>query len=108
MILQPVVENAIKYGIKPFGDGGILQIRASREGETVRIFVSDSGFGLSQEETEEINREINRQVIKESDHIGLSNVNQRISIMFGEAYGVMVRSKINDGTTVELTIPYLQ
>ena len=108
MILQPVVENAIKYGIKPFGDGGSLKIRASQEGETVRIFVSDSGFGLSQEETEEINREINRQVIKESDHIGLSNVNQRISIMFGEAYGVVVRSRINEGTTVELTIPYLQ
>lgn len=108
MILQPVVENAIKYGIKPFGDGGSLQIRASHVGETIRIFVSDSGFGLTQEETEEINREINRQVIKESDHIGLSNVNQRISIMFGDAYGVVVRSKINEGTTVELTIPYLQ
>lgn len=108
MILQPVVENAIKYGIKPFGDGGSLQIRASHVGETIRIFISDSGLGLSQEETEEINREINRQVIKESDHIGLSNVNQRISIMFGDAYGVVVRSKINEGTTVELTIPYLQ
>ncbi len=108
MILQPVVENAIKYGIKPFGDGGSLRIRASHVGETIRIFVSDSGFGLSQEETEEINREINRQVIKESDHIGLSNVNQRISIMFGDAYGVVVRSKINEGTTVELTVPYLE
>lgn len=108
MILQPVVENAIKYGIKPFGDGGSLQIRALRVNDTVRIFVSDSGFGLTQEETDEINRVINSQVIKESDHIGLSNVNQRINLMFGDAYGVKVSSKINEGTTVELTIPYLQ
>ena len=108
MILQPVVENAIKYGIKPFGDGGVLQIRAVRAGETVRIFVSDSGFGMTQEEADEINRVISSQVIKESDHIGLSNVHQRINLMFGDRYGVMVRSKINEGTTVELTIPYLQ
>ena len=108
MILQPVVENAIKYGIKPFGGGGSLQIRAIRVGETIRIFVSDSGFGLTQEEADEINRAVNRQVIKESDHIGLSNVHQRINLMFGDQYGVTVRSKINEGTTVELTIPYLQ
>lgn len=108
MILQPVVENAIKYGIKPFGDGGSLQIRALRVNDTIRIFVSDSGFGLTQEETAEINRVINSQVIKESDHIGLSNVNQRINLMFGDQYGVTVSSKINEGTTVELTIPYLQ
>lgn len=108
MILQPVVENAIKYGIKPFGDGGSLHIRALREGDTVRIFVSDSGFGMTQEEADGINRVIRSQVIKESDHIGLSNVHQRINLMFGDRYGVTVRSKINEGTTVELTIPYLQ
>ncbi len=108
MILQPVVENAIKYGIKPFGDGGSLQIRAIRAGETVRFFVSDSGFGMAQEEADEINQVIRSQVIKESDHIGLSNVHQRINLMFGDQYGVTVRSKINEGTTVELTIPYLQ
>lgn len=108
MILQPVVENAIKYGIKPFGDGGSLHIRAIRAGETVRFYVSDSGFGMTQEECDEINRVIRSQVIKESDHIGLSNVHQRINLMFGDQYGVTVRSKINDGTTVELTIPYLQ
>lgn len=108
MILQPVVENAIKYGIKPFGDGGVLQIRAVRAGETVRVFVSDSGFGMTQEEADEVNRVIRSQVIKESDHIGLSNVHQRINLMFGDQYGVSVRSKINEGTTVELTIPYLQ
>lgn len=108
MILQPVVENAIKYGIKPFGDGGVVEIRAIRANDAVHIFVSDSGVGLTQEETDEINRVINSQVIKESDHIGLSNVNQRINLMFGDEYGVTVSSKINEGTTVELTIPYLQ
>ena len=105
MILQPVVENAIKYGIKPFEDNGKLTIRASCEDDTVVISVCDSGFGLSEEETEEINMTINKQIIKESDHIGLSNVNQRINLMFGPKYGVLVKSKIGDGTKVELRIP---
>lgn len=105
MILQPVVENAIKYGIKPFEDSGKLMIRANCEGDAVVISVSDSGFGLTEEETEEINMTINKQIIKESDHIGLSNVNQRINLMFGQQYGVRVKSKIGDGTKVELRIP---
>lgn len=46
------------------------------------------------------------KVIKESDHIGLSNVNQRIILAFGEEYGVTVQSKRNEGTTVELVVPY--
>lgn len=105
MILQPVVENAIKYGIKPFEDSGKLMIRANCEGDAVVISVSDSGFGLTADETEEINMTINKQIIKESDHIGLSNVNQRINLMFGPQYGVRVKSKIGDGTNVELRIP---
>ena len=105
MILQPVVENAIKYGIKPFDYNGNLSILARGIDDTVILSVSDSGFGLTEEETEQINIAINRQIIKESDHIGLSNVNQRINLMFGSQYGVTVKSKIGQGTTIELKIP---
>lgn len=105
MILQPIVENAIKYGIKPYDYNGSLSINASCSEETVILTVCDSGFGLTEEETEQINKEINRQVIKESDHIGLSNVNQRINLMFGSQYGVSVKSKIGQGTTIELKLP---
>ena len=103
--VKNLIENAIKYGIKPFEDSGKLMIRANCEGDAVVISVSDSGFGLTAEETEEINMTINKQIIKESDHIGLSNVNQRINLMFGPQYGVRVKSKIGDGTNVELRIP---
>ena len=108
MILQPVVENAIKYGIKPFDYNGVLRIFARRLDDSILIAVCDSGFGLTDEETEQINMTINRQIIKESDHIGLSNVNQRINLMFGPQYGVTVKSKIGEGTTVELRVPLSQ
>lgn len=106
MILQPVVENAINYGIKPYVGKGTLWIEAVRRGDIVCISVKDSGMGITEEEVEEINCSIKKTVIKESDHIGLSNVNQRIILAFGEEYGVTVRSKINLGTTVTLELPY--
>lgn len=106
MVLQPVVENAIHYGIKPYDDIGELIIEAERELDVVRIRVKDSGMGLTREEADEINRSIRAQVIKESNHIGLSNVNQRIILAFGEEYGVTVKSRQYVGTTVELVVPY--
>ena len=105
LILQPIVENAIKYGIKPFEDEGNIRIEASREDDTVVISVCDSGIGLTDEETEQINKTINEQIIKESKHLGMSNVNQRIILIFGSQYGVTVKSKIGEGTKVEMKIP---
>ena len=112
MILQPLVENAIKYGIKPYDNKGFLRIQAARmteqEGgkEYVCIQVVDSGLGLTWEEADVINQSIRREVIKESDHIGLSNVHQRVILAFGEEYGVMIKSRIHEGTCVEVKLPY--
>lgn len=106
MILQPVIENAIKYGIIPYGNTGELRIEADRVQDIIYIRVRDSGLGLTEEEADEINQSIQKQVIKESNHIGLSNVHQRIILAFGEPYGVKVKKQNLDGTIVELKLPY--
>lgn len=106
MSLQPLIENAINYGIIPYSNTGELRIEANRVQDRIYIRVKDSGLGLTEEEAEEINRSIRKQVIKESSHIGLSNVNQRIILAFGEQYGVTVKSQGLEGTTVELELPY--
>ena len=106
MSLQPLIENAINYGIIPYSNTGELRIEANRAEDRVYIRVKDSGLGLTEEEAEEINRSIQKQVIKESSHIGLNNVNQRIILAFGEQYGVTVKSRGLEGTTVELELPY--
>ena len=112
MILQPLVENAIKYGIKPYEHKGVLKIQATRmmgentPQEYVCIMVEDSGFGLTQEEVDTINHSIRKEVIKESDHIGLSNVHQRVILAFGEECGVTIKSRIGEGTCVEVKLPY--
>lgn len=105
LILQPVVENAIKYGIKPYTGRGKLTVRALRQEDSVCIEVQDTGLGMTEEEVAEVNDSIRRTIIKESEHIGLSNVNQRIILAFGEEYGVTVKSRIGMGTTVEVRIP---
>ena len=106
IVLQPIVENAVKYGIKPYESRGEIRIEAVREGNAVFISVKDSGFGITGVEVDKINSTIRSTVIKESDHIGLSNVNQRIILAFGEEYGVTVTSKIGSGTTVMLKVPF--
>lgn len=106
LILQPVVENAIKYGIKPYSGRGRLCVRATRQADVLCVDVQDSGLGLTEEEAAEINDSIRKTVIKESKHLGLSNVNQRIILAFGEEYGVTMKSRIGIGTTVEVRAPY--
>lgn len=106
LILQPVVENAINYGIKPYGSNGKIEIKAHRVDDRLKITVKDSGWGLTAQEVEKINDSIRKKVIKESNHIGLSNVNQRLILAFGEAYGVTVSSKIYEGTSVVMELPY--
>lgn len=106
LMLQPLVENAINYGIKPYGPGGKLKITANRTDDKIRIFVTDSGMGLTAERVNEINASIRKGVIKESNHIGLSNVNQRILLSFGEAYGVSLQSQMLRGTSVMLVLPF--
>ena len=106
LTLQPLIENAIVHGIEPFGDAGDIRIQAIREDKTVRITVGDSGFGLSKTEIDELYYMINQERIKESHHIGLSNVNQRLQLTFGEKCGVMISSQIGWGTEVSFLIPY--
>lgn len=106
MVLQPIIENAIEYGIKPYNNQGNIRVCVSRWEERVRISVKDSGLGVTQKEAEEINNSIRKTVIKESNHIGLSNVNQRIILAFGEEYGVSVYGSIGEGTEVVLEVPY--
>lgn len=107
MMLQPIVENAIEYGIVPYSRSGRLRISAIRNDDILSIIVQDSGLGISQEKVTEINNSIRKSVIKESSHIGLSNVHQRINLAFGDSYGIVVESRIGYGTKVTINLPYL-
>ncbi len=111
MILQPIVENAIKHGIEPLQRTGLLRIKGYRDGENLFLFVEDNGMGLSPVKLEEINASIERRSAADSldgyseSGIGLANVHDRIRINFGQTYGIRMTSELEGGTTVSIKIP---
>ncbi|TLS49005.1 hypothetical protein FE782_27395 [Paenibacillus antri] len=105
LTLQPIIENAIYHGIKPSGRPGVISIIGYEERESVVLKIKDNGVGLSQAAADKLNLDIQSDEIKEDAHIGLSNVNQRIRLVFGEAYGVRIYGKEREGTIVEMRIP---
>lgn len=105
LTLQPIIENAIYHGIKPSGRGGVISIIGYEEIQAVVLRMKDNGVGMDMFQVEKINQSFNLNQIKESDHIGLSNVNQRIKLVFGEPYGLKVFGKEGGGTIVEMRLP---
>ncbi len=91
MLLQPLVENAVRHGIEPKVGGGGIAIRASTENATLRIEVSDSGAGLADE--------------GKAGGTGLANVGARLATLFGEAGRLALRGNRGGGATATLVLP---
>ena len=107
MILQPIVENAIKHGILPTKEKGSVNIRAYAEKGRIKIFVTDNGVGMTPKRLKQVQEMICncKKVIYSAENIGISNVCKRIILQYGEDFGVKVVSKENEGTTVEFELP---
>jgi two-component system sensor histidine kinase YesM len=107
LTLQPIVENAIIHGIEQKIGNGIITIRMMLTEQRLIINVLDNGVGMSKETIEKVNRQINEKNVssKGKGGIAISNVNNRIKLLFGELYGVTVFSTEGVGTEVEITLP---
>lgn len=108
IILQPIVENAIYHGIKPLGRPGHLKIKAEiiKTGRTdtpdeLILSVSDDGAGFDQSQPKSKESE----TMTKLGGVGLDNVNRRIALIYGHAYGLSVESKLGVGTVVRMTMP---
>ena len=107
LILQPIVENCIYHGIKQKKGKGSITIHTFREGEFLKIRVKDDGCGMTMDMCEKIlSGEAQMENISGSG-IGVRNVNERIKLRFGNAYGLSYTSEVGVGTTVEYTLPYI-
>lgn len=95
LILQPIVENAVRYGMNKDGKR-IVKIHAEEEPKGYMVCVSDEGKGISQEILEKLK---NDEPIGNS--IGLSNVHRRMKSLYGEENGLRIRSSLQ-GTCVEM------
>ena len=104
LILQPLLENAINYGVSGLDDCGEIRVEGKREGENILLFVTDNGIGMTEEETEFVLTDSGR-VHKHGSGVGLVNVNRRIQIYFGNEYGLAIESEPDEGTQVRIRIP---
>lgn len=105
LILQPIIENCISHGFGGIEGGGIIHITGKKEADTIIFEVEDNGRGMESEVCDWITLRMNSSILGVGDSIGMRNVNQRVKIYFGEPYGISIKSKINEGTTVSLCIP---
>jgi two-component system sensor histidine kinase YesM len=99
-ILQPVVENAFLHAFREFDGQPQITIDGERNGDELYLRVSDNGKGIEESIRESINDQ-NGPQRKKVTGIGLTNVNERIRIEYGDGYGIRIRPKAEGGTTVE-------
>lgn len=99
--LQPIIENAILHGFGEFIEDGEIVIAAQADGDDVVLTVTDNGVGMDETQC----RAILSHDQSEPGGIGMKNVNDRIRIYFGAAYGLTIQSEPDCGTTVTIRLP---
>lgn len=104
LTLQPILENAINYGVDPMDDCGEIRVCVRKEGELLVLSVEDNGIGMSEEEVELLLTDNNR-VPKHGSGVGLINIHNRLQILFGKEYGLVIESEPDEGTKVSIQIP---
>jgi two-component system, sensor histidine kinase YesM len=105
ILLQPFVENAIYHGIRNRREAGMVTIRGREDDSRVVFEVEDNGLGMLPEQLARIWAADEEGPIGKG--IGIHNVNERIRLYFGHDYGVTIRSEMETGTCVTITIPKL-
>jgi len=97
MLLQPLVENSIKHGIGRKVEGGAIRIRTSRTDARLHILVEDDGVGIPED----------RLATLLDRGIGVTNVNERLKVLFGTDYRMWVESQPGQGTRIQIEVPEL-
>jgi two-component sensor histidine kinase len=95
LLLQPLVENAIRYGVETRERGGMIAVQASRQGDTLHLEVSDDGQGFG-----------SRQVLAAGNGVGLSNTIARLQTLYGENHQFKLTANQPTGACVKIQIPF--
>jgi two-component system, LytTR family, sensor kinase len=98
MLLQPLIENSIKHGISSKIDGGTVTLRTGFNNGRLAIEVEDDGVGIPEAELANI---FNRG-------IGVSNVKERLKVLYNQDYRMLIDSQAGRGTRIEIEVPETQ
>ncbi|WP_418222668.1 sensor histidine kinase [Clostridium isatidis] len=103
LILQPFIENSFFHGF-PSDEGGKIQVFIKEQGENLKIEIYDNGVGIEKEKLEKV-IERKEQKNEHFSGIGINNVDSRIKLLYGNDFGIKIKSKVNQGTTVTILLP---
>jgi LytS/YehU family sensor histidine kinase len=93
MMIQSLVENAIKHGLEPKPEGGELSIKAEIVHGKLTVTVADTGLGFGKAETA-------------GTGVGLANIRERLALLYGGKATLSVRENAPTGTVVTIAVPY--
>lgn len=96
MMLQSVIENAIKHGLEPKPEGGMVRVTAEIVDGHLRVSVADTGLGFDPD----------NNAATRGTGLGLSNIRERLALLYGKAGRLTVRPNSPVGTVVEIELPY--
>ena len=103
LTIQPLVENAIHYALEPIMDACKISIYSILHPDSFELIVEDSGPGMDVNILEKLKR---GEVKTRGQGVGLSNINERLKLTYGEEYGVTIQSIANEGTKVIIEVPF--
>lgn len=105
LLLQPIVENAFIHGLESSTKMGKIEISIYDEVGYLIVEISDNGVGITKEKLDYINGKLNNYQDKNKRSIGISNVNERIKMFYGDEYGLYILSTVETGTKVIILLP---
>ena len=105
LMVQPLVENAIYHGMEFMDGDGMIMVKAWRKEDELYLSVADNGLGMTEDKVEMILTGKSTSGNGRGSGIGVKNVNERIKLYFGEAYGLTIDSEPDEGTTVIIHLP---
>jgi len=95
MVLQPLIENSIRHGLSSKVEGGMIRLRTRVDSGRLHLLVEDDGVGIPEP----------RLATLFEQGIGISNVNERLKVLFGNQYRMWIDSRAGHGTQTEIEIP---
>ena len=109
LIIQPFLENSVSHGLAPKDGEGYVTLRVSGEEQVLTAVIADDGVGMRGGLLAALQDPVPPSRMEEADakghHIALSNIQNRIHILYGEPYGFEIESRLYEGTVVTLRIP---
>jgi len=106
LLLQPIIENAIIHGLAPKDGTGLIKVKVRDEKEDIKITIMDNGIGIAEEKIPGIIKDSMRHKSESAfTSIGISNIDSRIKLIYGERYGLYISSTPHLYTIVEISIP---